>query len=221
MRTLLVNFKNYPEVMGEGSVRLALAMKRVADMIDIEAIAAPPVPMISLVAARTKVQVYSQTVGGRTGDRTTGELIPEALKGAGASGTILNHSESRRTKAELRRLVPRLVSMGLGVCLCSQTAKEATVLSKLGPRYLAIEPPDLIGTGTAVSKAKPDLIEKTVSAVRKAGFGGRVLCGAGIVSGEDVARAVELGVDGVLVASSVVKAGDWEAKVRELARSLT
>ena len=47
-----------------------------------------------------------------------------------------------------------------------------------------------------------------------------VLCGAGIVSGEDVARAVELGADGVLVASSVVKAEDWEAKVRELANSL-
>ena len=33
-------------------------------------------------------------------------------------------------------------------------------------------------------------------------------------------KAVELGADGVLVASSVVKAKDWGSKVRELAGSL-
>lgn len=220
MKTLIVNFKNYPEVMGEGSVRLALAIKRVADTVDVEAIAAPPTPMISLVASRTKVQVYSQTVGSKTGDRSTGAVLPEAVRAAGASGTILNHSESRRTPGELGRLVPRLVSMGMGVCLCAQTPQEASKLALLGPKYLAVEPPELIGSGVAVSRAKPELIDKTVSAVRKTGFAGKMLCGAGIVSGDDVARAVELGADGVLVASSVVKAPDWESKIRELANSL-
>jgi triosephosphate isomerase len=97
---------------------------------------------------------------------------------------------------------------------------EAAKLSALNPKYLAVEPPELIGSGVAVSRAKPELIERTVAAVRKAGFTGKVLCGAGIVTGEDVAKAVELGADGVLVASSVVKAADWESKIEELARSL-
>ena len=220
MRTLVVNFKNYPEVMGEGSVRLALAMKKASEGVQIEAIAAPPVPMISLVAARGGVQVYSQTVGGGSGDKTTGSVLPEAVKAAGASGTILNHSESRSSREELRILLPRLNRMGLGVCLCAQTAVEAAELSGLEPRYLAVEPPELIGAGVAVSKARPELIRETVAAARRAGYAGRVLCGAGIVSGEDVARAVELGADGVLVASSVVKAPDWEGKVRELCNSL-
>lgn len=220
LRTLIVNFKNYPEVLGEGAIRLALAVKRVADSIEVEAIVAPPMPMLALVASKTEAMVYSQTVGVKAGDKTTGAILPESVKAAGASGTILNHSESRRTRTELRNLVPRLTSMGLGVCLCSQDTNEAVRLSSLGPRYLAIEPPELIGSGIAVSKARPELVRKTVSAVRKAGYEGKILCGAGIVGGEDVAKAVELGVDGVLVASSVVKASDWEAKVRELAGSL-
>jgi triosephosphate isomerase (TIM) len=220
LRTLIVNFKNYPEVLGEGSVRLALAVERVADTIDFEAIVAPPTPMLALVSSKTKVQVYSQSVGSKTGDKTTGTILPEAAKAAGASGTILNHSESRMPPNELRKLAPRLMSLGLGLCLCSQTAGEAADLASLGPRYLAIEPPELIGSGVAVSRAKPELIERTVSAVRKTGYRGKILCGAGIVSGEDVAKAVELGADGVLVASSIVKAKDWEAKVRELAGSL-
>ena len=221
MRTLIVNFKNYPEVLGDGSVSLALAVKRVADDALIEAIVAPPTPMLALVASRTGARVYSQSVGSMRGDKTTGEILPEAVKAAGGSGTILNHSESRRTPAELGKLVPRLAGIGMEVCLCAQTAEEAAELAALKPLYLAIEPPELIGSGIAVSKARPELVQKTVSAVRRAGYGGKILCGAGIVSGEDVTKALALGVDGVLVASSVVKARDWEAQVRELARSLS
>jgi triosephosphate isomerase (TIM) len=140
------------------------------------------------------------------------------VKAAGASGTILNHSESRKPPGVLGALMPRL--SGMEVCLCAGTSEEAASLSKLQPTYVAVEPPELIGTGVAVSKARPGLIRKTVSAVRKTGYGGDILCGAGIVTGEDVKKAVELGADGVLVASSVVKAKDWGAKVRELANSL-
>jgi triosephosphate isomerase len=220
MRTLIVNFKNYPEVLGEGSVRLALAMSRVSEDFGVEIIAAPPTPLLALVTSKTKVQVYSQDVSSKTGDKTTGAILPEAARAAGATGTIINHSESRKPRDELLKLVPRLVGSGMGVCLCAETAEESAELSSLGPRYIAVEPPELIGSGIAVSRAKPELIERTVSAARKAGYAGKVLCGAGIVGGEDVAKAVELGADGVLVASSVVKAADWETKVRELANSL-
>jgi triosephosphate isomerase len=221
LKTLIVNFKNYVEVLGDGSVRLALAVERASDELGVEGIVAPPTPMLSLVCSRTRVQVYSQSVGSDSGDKTTGGILPEAVKAAGAAGTILNHSESRRPPAELRILVPRLAGMGMGVCLCAQTAEEAADLSALGPKYLAIEPPELIGSGVAVSKARPELVRETVAAVRNKGYGGRILCGAGIVSGEDVAMAVKLGVDGVLVASSVVKAHDWGSRVRELAGSLS
>jgi triosephosphate isomerase len=47
-----------------------------------------------------------------------------------------------------------------------------------------------------------------------------LLCGAGIVSGEDVAAAIRLGTQGILVASSVVKAQDWRAKLRELGAAM-
>jgi triosephosphate isomerase (TIM) len=221
LRTLIVNFKNYPEILGEGSIRLAHAVQRVSDTVGIEAIVAPPTPMLGLIASKTRVHVYSQTVGSKSGDKTTGEILPEAVRAAGASGTILNHSESRRSPSELRELVPRLTSMGMGVCLCSQTAAEAARLAALKPKYLAIEPPELIGSGIAVSRARPELVQRTVTGVRRVGYEGEILCGAGIVGGEDVTKAVELGVDGVLVASSVVKAPNWESKVKELARSLS
>ncbi|MDG6986090.1 MAG: triosephosphate isomerase [Nitrososphaerota archaeon] len=218
MRTLIVNCKNYPEVLGEGAVSLARAVSRVAEDGEVRAIIAPPTPFLGLVASKTGATVYSQDVDAVVGDKTTGATLPDAVRGAGATGTILNHSESKKAFGILSDLVPRL--RGLEVCLCAGTSAEAAKLSKLGPTYVAIEPPELIGTGVAVSKARPSLVTDTITAVRDAGYRGRVLCGAGIVTGADVKKAVELGAEGVLVASSVVKAPDWNAKVRELADSL-
>jgi triosephosphate isomerase len=82
---------------------------------------------------------------------------------------------------------------------------------------VAMEPPELIGTGISVSKAKPETITSTVEAVREVGFSGPILVGAGISTGEDVKKAMELGANGVLVASAVVKAKDPYEKLKELA----
>ncbi len=220
MRTLIINFKNYQEILGQGSIALAEAAQSVSEKSQAEIVVAPPSPMLALVASRVSIPVFSQTVGSEVGEKTTGALLPEAVKGARARGTILNHSESRTSQVEIRRLLPRFHALSLDVCICAATSAEAARLGRLGTKYLAVEPPGLIGSGVAVSKARPDLVSKTVTAARGAGYRGRILCGAGIVNAQDVRKAVELGADGVLVSSSVVKARDWRAKIEELAHSL-
>lgn len=219
-RTLIVNFKNYPEVLGDGSLKLANAAQEVSEQTGVAVIVAPPTPLLALVASVVRIPVYSQSVGIEEGDKTTGAVLPEAVKASNAAGTILNHSESRRSSSELRRLLPRLSRLSLDVCLCAKTAGEAAKLAGAKPSYIAVEPPELIGTGIAVTKARPELIEDAVSSVGKAGYKGKLLCGAGIVTGKDVSKALELGAEGVLVSSSVVKADNWNLKLAELARSL-
>ena len=220
MRTLIVNFKNYREVLGDGSLRLASAAAKVASGSSHEIVVAPPAAMLGAVASKVLIPVFSQSLSVQTGEMTTGADQPEAARAAGAVGTLLNHSEARMRQAELEGLVPRVKKAGLKVCICASGTREASALSVLRPEYIAVEPTELIGTGVAVSRARPEVVEATVKSARKAGYRGRVLCGAGIVSGEDVKRAVELGADGVLVSSSVVKARDWASKIGELARSL-
>lgn len=220
MRTLLLNLKNYPEVLGDGAVKFAQAAAKVAAETEVEVIVSPPNSVLALVATRVSIPVFCQSVGTESGERTTGADVPEAVVAAKAVGTLLNHSEAKKSLTDLRRLVPRVRGLGLKVCLCAGSAEESVALSALGPEYTAVEPPELIGSGIAVSKARPEIVEGTVEGLRRAGFRGRILCGAGIVGGEDVKKAVDLGVDGVLVSSSVVKARDWEGKIAELALSL-
>ena len=70
----------------------------------------------------------------------------------------------------------------------------------------------------AVSKEKPELILKAADAVKNANT--KLLCGAGIVSGEDVVKAIELGSKGILVASGIIKAKDWDKIISEFAKAL-
>ena len=218
--TIILNLKNYPEVLGEGSVRLAKAAKAAALSAGVEVIVAPPAAMVGLVASSVQIPVFSQNVGTGVPGASTGATIPEALEASGAKGSILNHSESPVPVRDLTALVPRLRGLSLSSCVCAGTTPQAVSLSGLDPDYIAIEPPELIGSGRAVSKARPELVSQTVSKLRRAGYDGMVLCGAGIVTGEDVAKAVELGAEGILVSSSVVRAKDWRAKIEELAYSL-
>ena len=216
----LINFKNYREILGEGAVRLAADAQLAAEDLDIELIIAPPVPSLSAVAAVSRLRVFSQSVGNQNEGKSTGAIIPEALKASGCSGSIINHSESRLPPETVRALLPRMKGLGLSSCVCGEDAGEIVRLAAFDPEYLAVEPPELIGTGIAVSNARPELLRETVKSARGAGYSGRLLCGAGIVSGEDASAAIGLGMDGILVASSDVKSKDWGAKVRELATAL-
>ena len=52
------------------------------------------------------------------------------------------------------------------------------------PDFIAIEPPELIGSGKAISTEKPELIAKAAIIVNNSKNKTKLLCGAGIVSGE-------------------------------------
>ena len=104
--------------------------------------------------------------------------------------------------------------------LCVKDVAEARRYAKINPDYIAIEPPELIGSGKAVSTEKPELITKAAVAVKSARNKTKLLCGAGIVSGEDVSKAVELGSKGILVASGIVKSKNWDKIMSEFAKSM-
>jgi triosephosphate isomerase len=147
-------------------------------------------------------------------------MVPEIVKKSKIDGSIINHSEHRITEKEIKSLVKRLKKLKLKTVICVKNVSEAKRYAKLNPTYIAIEPPELIGTGRAISTERPQLITNAVDAVRSAKNSTKLLCGAGIVSGDDVAHAKELGSKGILVASGIVKAKNWEKIIGEFSRAL-
>ena len=214
----IINCKNYAEISKE-IVRFVGIVERVSKRYRVDIAVAPPQHLIGLVAGST-IPILAQHVDDSPVGSTTGFMIPELLKGVRVNGSLINHSEHRISSREIEGLVLRLRELQMISVLCVRDVTELKRYVKLNPDYIAIEPPELIGSGKAVSKERPELISKAAKAVDSAGNDTRLLCGAGIVSGEDVARAAELGSKGILVASGIIKAGNWDRVISEFAKAL-
>ena len=212
---VLVNLKAYDC----DAVAVAEAAREVADASGVRVAVAPQAAALSAVAA-TGVETWAQHVDGVGHGSHTGSTLAAAVAEAGAVGTLLNHSEHRLKLADLDDGVSRADEAGLQVVACGNTPAQVAAAAALGPDAVAVEPPALIGTGTPVSQANPDVVRDAVEAVAAVDDGVDVFCGAGISTGEDVVAARELGADGVLLASGVAKADDPRAALEDLVEPL-
>lgn len=217
-RPLIINFKNYEEASAANSVKLAKAAQKVAQKLKVEIIVAPPQPALALVAKSVKkIPVVCQHVDDEKQGSTTGFFVPEVAKSYGAVGSLINHSEHRIEMKSIASLVERMRKLSMTSIVCVRTPHEVMEISVFEPDFIAIEPPELIGSGRAVSKENPAIITRSIEA---AGSRSRVICGAGITDKGDVRAAIKLGSKGILIASGVVKANSWEHKIAELASGM-
>ncbi|GBF09132.1 triosephosphate isomerase [Aeropyrum pernix] len=216
---LAVNMKTYSSAFGEGARRLARDAARVAREVDVRVILVAPLINASSLAG-VYGDVYIQHTDPVDLGAHTGYTPVEAAAAEGLRGVMVNHSEHKVTYRHLQAVVSKARSLGLEVLACADTPEEAAAAALLRPSMVALEPPELIGTGIPVSQAKPEVITRGVEAVARVAPGVAVLAGAGITAGEDARRAVELGAQGVLVASAVMKAKDPHGKMLELAEAM-
>ncbi|MCJ7455780.1 triose-phosphate isomerase [Candidatus Bathyarchaeota archaeon] len=214
---ILLNFKCYLEATGAKAVQLAKYAQQVSEKFGVIVAVAPQAADIRLVSQQVKVPVFAQHIDPIAAGSHTGHMLAESVLEAGASGVIINHSERRLRADVIEDTIVRARGLGLTTTVCANTPEIAEAIAALNPDMVAVEPPELIGSGVAVSKAKPEIITDTVSRIRRINKDVMILCGAGITSGNDVREALRLGTQGVILASGVVKAKNQLAAIEDLA----
>lgn len=217
---IVVNFKTYPEASGPAAVELAKLCDRISAEMDVNMIVAPPMLDLALVASTVRIPVYAQHIDSVPSGSTTGHVTVENAKSSGAKGTLVNHSEHRIKIAEIHDIIDRARSTGLSTIVCTNNLAVSKACAAMEPDFVAIEPPELIGGDVSVTTANPGIVADTVRAIRTISPEVGVLCGAGVKNGRDVAKALELGTDGVLLASGVVKSKDRRATLLDLISGL-
>ena len=216
---IVVNFKTYATAMGQKAVDLAQAMERASkDHVRMIAVVSA-FDLHAVKQAAPSLEVWSQHLDPVGQGSFTGWLQPENAIERGAQGTIINHAEHKVNFEHVQQLMQQLPDE-FPMCACAADVDEAHQLAELGPSFIAVEPPELIGGDISVTTADPAIVSDTVNAVRAINPHVRVLCGAGVKGGKDVKTAVELGAHGVLLASGVTKAGDVDAVLTDLVAGL-
>jgi len=213
---IFLNFKTYETATGEKALNLAKICNKYPD----EVVVIPQITDIYIISKSIKNKVFSQHVDNIKFGSNTGFILPEAVKSAGASGTLINHSEHRLKIADIEALIERIRNLNMISVVCTNNVSVSAAVAAMNPDFIAIEPPELIGSGKAVSKENPKIITDTINAVRKINDKVKILCGAGISNGEDVRAAIKLGVDGVLLASAFTNAKNPELLLDDLISGL-
>ncbi len=212
---IIVNFKTYLEATGKKAVELAKKAEKASKETGVHVVVAPQFADIARVAEAVEIPVFAQHIDAVCPGAFTGHVLAESVKEAGAVGTLINHSERQLKLADVDAVIRHAKERELMSCVCTSNPAISAAVAYLHPDIISIEPPELIGTGIAVSKAQPEAVTNTIKLVRKVNDNAVILCGAGISHGEDVAVALKLGTQGVLVASGIVKAKDPYIVLRE------
>ena len=215
-KLVIVNFKAFQNSTGQNAVKLARICEKVGKKAKTEIIIAVQTADIYRVSKSVKIKVLAQHIDPINYGQFTGHILPENVKENGAIGALINHSEKKLRFNDLKKTIKKAKELDLLTIVCAATPEEAKKIASLKPDFIAIEPPELIGSNISVSQAKPEIITRTTKMIKNI----PILCGAGIKTKEDVRIAVRLGAKGILVAHAITNATNPEKALKELVNGL-
>ena len=202
---VILNYKTYLESSGLNALKLAKDLESAAIESGITMVAVPQSADIYRISEETSLPIFAQHIDPITPGGHTGSSLINTLIDAGACGSLINHSEQRMKLADIDNVVKICKENNIESCVCTNNIETSKAVATLSPTAVAVEPPELIGTGIPVSQAQPEVVEDSVNQVKAIDKNVKVLCGAGITTGDDMKAAMDLGADGVLLASGIIK----------------
>ena len=211
---VVVNFKTYETAQGGSAEDLARLMADIESNARIIAVVSA-FDLSAVVNAAPDLEVWCQHLDPVGFGSNTGWLNPSTAMERGATGTLINHAEHKVSLEHVAMLLDQVPSE-FEICACAADIVEARSLAALGPDYVAVEPPELIGGSVSVTSADPEIVRGAASAVKEVSSDVGILCGAGVKTGNDVAAAIDLGTSGVLLASGVTKSIDPRLSLEDL-----
>ncbi|MGV8141522.1 MAG: triose-phosphate isomerase [Candidatus Woesearchaeota archaeon] len=216
---VVLNLKTYNESTGDNALKLALIAEKVQKQTGLNIFICVQAIDMKEIISHVKIPVLAQHVDYANVGKSTGNIIPEHLMNINIKGSLLNHSEHRIPLKDVEKTVLRLKEQDMISIVCVKDHDEAKTVSKfklIRPTFIAVEPPELIGGELSVSKAKPEVIIKSVKECGDV----PVLVGAGVKDNNDMKVALQNGAKGVLLSSHFVLNKDPENFLIELLKDV-
>ena len=209
-----IGTKNY--IYGDTVLEYALAADAAAEKYDIDVLFITPAVEIRRVVEQTKHLIvlapYMDTL--RPG-RGMADILPEALKAAGAAGVVVNHCEKPMSLPAIKETIQRAHELDMLVFACADTIAEAKAVAQLHPDILNPEPSELIGgAGSGVSSM--DFVRESIQAIKSIYPDILVEQAAGITNGQQVYDFIMAGSEAAGAASGIVNAKDPLAMIDEM-----
>lgn len=209
-----IGTKNY--IYGDTILEYAKAADAAAEKYDIDVLFITTPIEIRRIAENTKHLIilapYMDTL--RPG-RGMADILPEALKAAGAVGVVVNHCEKPMTLPAIKETIKRANELDMLVFACADTIAEAKAIAQLHPDIINPEPSELIGgTGNGVSSM--NFVMESIKSIKSIYPDILVEQAAGITNGQQVYDFIMAGSEAAGAASGIIKAVDPIAMIDEM-----
>ena len=208
--------KNY--IYGDAVLEYAKAADAAAMEYDVDVLFVAPYTEIRRVRENTdRLIVLAPHMDAIKPGRGIADVLPEALKAAGAQGVVLNHSEKPVTLNILRKTIDRANELDLLTFVCADTVAEAQAIAQLHPDILNPEPTELIGSGTVSDMG---YVKEVIRAVKSIDPSILVEQAAGITTAQQVYDFIMAGSEAAGSASGILKSANPHALLNEMVRSV-
>jgi len=197
---ILLNFKTYKQASGKSALELIRVVEKVVDQTGVKIFPAVQALDLAYLKPQTQLDLWVQHLDAIQPGRHTGRLSAYTAYQQGAAGVQLNHSENPLTEDQLKKALEICRQNQIKTLVFCADLKTLKTINNLNPDYVCWENPDNVATGQTDFHQAQNVIKQAIS-VCSAPF----LLGAGITSAEDVKTALNLGADGVGLASAFIK----------------
>ena len=208
--------KNY--IFGDAVLEYAKAADAAAKEHDVDVLFVAPYTDIRRVRENTdRLIVLAPHMDALKPGRGIADVLPEALKAAGAQGVVLNHSEKPVTLNILRKTIDRANELVLLTFVCADTVAEAQAIAQLHPDILNPEPTELIGSGTVTDMR---YVKEVIRAVKSINPSILVEQAAGITTAQQVYEFIMAGSEAAGSASGILTSANPYALLNDMVRSV-
>lgn len=196
-----MSVKNY--IYGDAVLELATAADRAAEKYGIDVLFIAPYTEIRRISEHTnRLIVLAPYMDILQPGRGIADVLPEALKAAGARGVLLNHCERPMTLTAIKRSITRANTLDMLSFVCADTIDEAKAVAQLHPDIINPEPSELIGSGNASDMS---YVNETIKAVKGIDSSIMVEQAAGITTAQQVYDFIMAGSEAAGAASGIVQ----------------
>lgn len=209
--------KNY--IFGDAVLDYARAADAASKKYDVDVLFIAPYTEIRRVRENTdRIFVLAPYMDFIKPGRGIADVLPEALKAAGAQGVVLNHSERPMTLNALRKTIDRANKLDLLTFVCADTIAEAQALALLHPDILNPEPTELIGSGQVSDMG---YVKEVIRAVKSIDPSILVEQAAGITNAQQVYDFIMAGSEAAGSASGILTSSNPHALLNEMIHAVS
>lgn len=208
-----IGTKNY--IYGDKVLQYAKAADAAAEKYDIDVLFITPAVEIRRVAENTRrLIVLAPYMDILRPGRGMADILPEALKAAGAQGVVINHCEKPMSLPAMKATIDRARELDFLVFACADSVAEAKAIAQLHPDIINPEPTQLIGGAGGVSDM--GYVMDCIREIKAIDPGILVEQAAGITNGQQVYDFIMAGSEAAGAASGIMNAKDPIAMIDEM-----